>query len=187
MTAAESLIANYGLLAVFLGGLLEGETILVLAAIASQHGLLSLPTVFAVGAAGAFLGDQTWFMLARRRIRFSLLERLMARPEMQKALDVLERHPTLFVLSFRFIYGIRTLGAVACGLSRISAARFFLLNLVAALAWTAVILALGYLFGHAMEAVLGEVKRIEWKLLAGAVVVVLLFFALRWVERKWVR
>jgi membrane protein DedA with SNARE-associated domain len=187
MTATEPLIANYGLLAVFIGGILEGETVFVLAAIAAQHGLLSLPLVFAVGAAGAFVGDQAWFMLARRRARFSLLERLMARPRMQKALALVERRPTVFILSFRFVYGMRTLGAVACGLSRIPAARFFVLNLAAALLWTAVILSLGYLFGHAMEAVFGEVKRIEWKLLAGAIVVVLLFFAIRRVERKWLR
>ena len=57
MTTTETIIANYGLVAVFLGGLLEGETILILAAVAANHGILSLPMVFVVGA--------IWYFVAR--------------------------------------------------------------------------------------------------------------------------
>lgn len=187
MTVTETLISNYGLFAVFLGGILEGETVFVLAAIAAQHGVLSLSSVFVVGAAGAFLGDQAWFLLARRRAKLRVLDRLMETSRMQRALDIIERHPTIFVLSFRFIYGLRTVGAVACGLSRIPATHFVLLNLAAALLWTALVLALGYLFGHAMEAAFGEIKRVEWKLLAGLCFIVLLFFGIRRLEKGWMR
>lgn len=187
MTATDTFISNYGLFAVFLGGILEGETVIVLAAIAAQHGILSLPLVFAAGATGAFVGDQAWFLLARRRAKLAVLERLMETERMQRALDFIERHPTLFVLSFRFIYGLRTVGAVACGLSRIHATHFVLLNIVAALLWTALIVALGYLFGNAMEAAFGDIKRVEWKLIAGICVVVLLYFGIRRLERRWIR
>ncbi|MDH3195872.1 MAG: DedA family protein [Hyphomicrobiales bacterium] len=183
----DTLIANYGLLAVFLGGLLEGETVFILAAVAAHHGLLSLPAVFVVGSAGAFLGDQAWFMLARHRSALALVRHVATKPRVRRALDFIERHPTVFVLSFRFVYGLRTAGAVACGLSNIASTRFLFFNFVAALFWTAVILALGYGFGSAMEAVLGEIKRIEWKILAASGALALLFIVIRQVQKKWQR
>ena len=181
----DTLIANYGLLAVFLGGLLEGETVFILAAVAAHHGLLSLPAVFVVGSAGAFLGDQAWFMLARHRSGLALVRYIATKPRVRRALDFIERRPTMFVFSFRFVYGLRAAGAVACGLSNIASTRFFFLNFVAALIWTAVILALGYGFGSAMEAILGEIKRIEWKILAASGGLALLFIGVRQIQKNW--
>ena len=166
MTATEAFIANYGLLAVFIGGLLEGETILILAAVVAHHGLLSLPSVFVVAAVAATIGDQIWFSLARYGSDLKFITNLVSKAGVQRALDRVQRHPVLFVLSFRFIYGLRIAGAVACGLSRIPALRFVTLNVVAAAIWTAVILGLGYAFGTAIEAFVGKVGRVEWKILA---------------------
>lgn len=165
MTATETLIANYGLLAVFAGGLLEGETILILAAVAAHHGILSMPSVFFVAACAATIGDQIWFMLGRFGSDKGLIKRFVAKPGVKRALARVESHPTAFVLSFRFIYGLRVAGAFACGLSRIPLPKFLFLNIVAAVIWTVAVLALGYTFGSAIEALLGDAKKIEWKLI----------------------
>ena len=58
-------VANYGYLAVFIGTLLEGETILVAAGFAAYRGLLDLPSVVLVAIVGGTLGDQTAFQLGR--------------------------------------------------------------------------------------------------------------------------
>jgi len=184
MTTTEALIAQYGLYAVFVGGLLEGETFLILSAVAAQHGILPLPWVFVVAATGATAGDQLWFILARYKSDLKLLHKLVGRPEVQKAIVFIERNPTLFILSFRFVYGLRIAGAVACGLSKISFARFMTFNVIAALIWTGVMLALGYAFGSAIEAVLGTVRQVEWKILAAAAVVALAFVAGRLIRRR---
>jgi len=42
------LLADHGYLAVFIGSLLEGETILVLAGFAAHQGLLSLPLTLTI-------------------------------------------------------------------------------------------------------------------------------------------
>jgi membrane protein DedA with SNARE-associated domain len=183
MTATEHLIANYGLWAVFLGGILEGETVLILAAVAAHHGLLPLPMVFLVGTISATLGNQTWFMLARHRSQMAPIQAMLQGPRVQRALDLVQRHPTTFILSFRFIYGLRIAGAVACGLSNITAVRFAVLNVLAALIWTILILALGYGFGSAIEVILGEARRIEWKILATLAGLSLLFAVGRLVQR----
>jgi len=185
MTSTEWLISHYGLLGVFVGGLLEGETVLILAAVAAHQGLLSLSHIFLVGAGGAIVADQAWFVLARRRPQVSLVQRVGAEPRVRKALGYIERHPTLFILSFRFLYGLRIAGAIACGLSKVPAAQFVILNAIAALIWTVTMLALGYAFGTAIQAVLGQFAHFEWKIIAAAGVIALLFLVIHRFETRW--
>ncbi|MBU3258524.1 DedA family protein [Roseovarius sp. PS-C2] len=175
MTTTEALIENYGLLAVFAGSLLEGETIVVLAALAAHHGILSLPSVFFVAACAATIGDQIWFALGRFGSERKIVKRMVARSMVQHSLTKVHQHPTTFVLSFRFIYGLRIAGALACGLSRMPLPVFVILNIIAALLWTAAILALGYSFGSAIEAFFGQAKQIEWKLMAAIVAFAVVF------------
>lgn len=61
-----ALIQQYGYVVVFVGSVLEGETLLALAGVAAHRGYLSLQWVMAVAAAGAFLGDQLCFLIGRR-------------------------------------------------------------------------------------------------------------------------
>jgi membrane protein DedA with SNARE-associated domain len=184
MTSADALVANYGLLAVFIGGLLEGETILILAAIAAHHGLLAMPSVFVVAAITAAIGDLIWFSVGRYGTRFQKIKTLSAKPAVQSAMARVERHPVIFVLSFRFIYGLRTAGAVACGLSRIPMVQFVILNAIAATVWAAVILSLGYAFGTALEVMLGNVARIEWKILVALLGLAVVFGTTRHLMRR---
>lgn len=175
----DSLIAQYGLFAVFLGGLLEGETAFILAALAAHHGLLAPLHVFLAGATGAILGDQFLFLLARLRPEIPFIDRVADRPRVREALGYIERHPTIFILSFRFIYGLRTAGAIACGLSNIPARQFVYLNIVAALIWASAMMALGYAFGSAIQVILGRIDHIEWKIAAVAAAIGILFLAAR--------
>jgi membrane protein DedA with SNARE-associated domain len=84
----------------------------MLATVAAHHGLLPLPMVFLVGTISATLGDQAWFMLARHRSQLAPTQAMVKGPRVQRALDLVQRHPTIFTLSFRFIYGIRIAGAL---------------------------------------------------------------------------
>jgi len=60
------LLSQYGYLAVFVGALLEGESILLLAGYAANGGYLSFWIVVAIAFFGATLGDQMFFFLGRR-------------------------------------------------------------------------------------------------------------------------
>jgi membrane protein DedA with SNARE-associated domain len=60
-TVLAHLIQSYGYLAILIGTLFEGETILVLGGFAAHRGHLSLPVVVLVAFAGSLLGDQTMF------------------------------------------------------------------------------------------------------------------------------
>lgn len=157
----ETLIRTYGYWAVLVGTFLEGETILVLGGLSAHLGYLKLSWVIAAAFCGTLAGDQLYFFLGRRHGRSWLERRPSWRARVAKVTALLERHQTWLTLGFRFLYGLRTVTPFAIGLSGVSAVRFALLNAIGALAWATAIAVLGYAFGRAVEAVIGEVKRYE--------------------------
>lgn len=174
------LIDQFGYLAVLVGTFLEGETILVLAGFAAHQGYLDLRLTILAAFVGSAAGDQLWFLLARHHGRRWLDSRPKLAARLAPASRWLERNPTLFILGFRFVYGIRNVAPVAIGLSNIPARRFVLLNLLAAAVWACLFAVIGYVFGEAVEAVLGRLKAVEQHLFAAGVLCVLFYFAARW-------
>jgi membrane protein DedA with SNARE-associated domain len=157
----SAFIASHGYLAVFLGTLLEGETVLIAAGFAAYRGLLDWPLVALVAAAGATLGDQLAFLLGRWK-GDALLERFPAlarrRPQIHVLLD---RYDVIFILGVRFLYGLRIAGPLVMGSSRVPALRFTLLNLVGAVLWAVLVSGAGYVFGIAIGSLIADLKRIE--------------------------
>ena len=85
------------------------------------------------------------------------------------------------MLSFRFVYGLRTVMPVAIGLSGYPPGRYLLLNGIGAAIWASALAAAAYHFGAVLEGLLGSVKKYElWVL--GALV--LLGFGL-WLRRRF--
>ena len=165
-----ALIARYGYIAVAVGAVLEGESVLLAAGAAAHHGLLHLPTVIAIAAVASTLGDQAWFQIGRRW-GTPLLVRLppLARraPRFQSLLD---RHHTRLILAIRFLIGLRIAGPILMGWARIDPIRFAVLNAVAALLWAVVITSIGYGLGNAWTA-LSAYPNGRW--LIGAILAVL--------------
>lgn len=179
----EELVAEYGYLAILVGTFFEGETIMLLGGFAAHQDYLSLPVVMLVGFLGTFCGDQVWFLLARTRGQRLLGRRQRLRRRVAAATRWLERYPVLFILSFRFLYGFRTVAPVVIGLSGIPAMRFMALNLVAAIVWAVAVASLGHVFGATLETTLGELKALERKLLAAGVLLALAYAAFFTVRR----
>ena len=91
------------------------------------------------------------------------------------------RHPDIWVLSFRFVYGLRTVMPVAIGLSGYPPRRYLLLNGLGAAIWALALGAAAYHFGAILEGLLGNVKRYELWVLGG----LLLLGALLWLRRRF--
>jgi membrane protein DedA with SNARE-associated domain len=182
MTLAQ-LLHDYGYLAVAIGCFLEGETILVLAGFAAHRGYLDLRLTMLAAFAGSMFGDQLYFCLGRRYgTRW-----LARRPTWQVAAQAIEqrlrRHRDLFMLGFRFLYGLRTVSPFVLGLSNVSALRFSVCNVLGAALWSVSFAAGGYVFGEGVEHLLGRVQRYELALFAGLAVVGLVL----WLVRIWRR
>ena len=147
----------YGI--VFLWTFLEGETVVIFAGFAAAQGLVDPLALLVAAWLGSFAGDQSYFWIARR-FGVRLLERFPRwRHGVDGALRWLERYDAWFILSFRFIYGVRNFSSFALGLSAVRWDRFLRLNFAAAGLWAASFIAIGYFLGHAFRAMLGDLAR----------------------------
>src|SRR5271170_7419263 len=137
----------------------EGETFVLFAGFAAAQGLMSAPLLIVAAWLGSFVGDQCYFWIGRRFGLRVLARQPMWREKVDTALGWLERYDAGFILTFRFIYGVRNFSSFALGLSAVRWERFLWLNFAAAGLWAASFAAVGYFLGHAFRAVLGDLAR----------------------------
>ena len=150
MNEINALIQNYGdwiYLVAFFWAALEGETFVIFAGLAAQRGYLNIFELIAAVGLGSFLGDQICFWLGRcygNRV----LERF---PKLQAgerlAITWLEKHAIGFILSYRFMYGVRNVSSIVIGMSHLTWQKFALWNAIAAFIWAVAFSNIGYAFG----------------------------------------
>ncbi|KTT30319.1 DedA family protein [Pseudomonas rhizoryzae] len=175
----QQFLHDFGYFALFLGTFFEGETILVLAGFLAFRDYMNIQTVILVAFCGSYAGDQLWYFLGRRHGRKLLARKPKWEAAGEKALAHIRRHPDLWVLSFRFVYGLRTVMPVAIGLSGYPPARYLILNGIGAIVWATVLGYAAYHFGAVLEGVLGNLKRYELMVLGGFVMIGLLLWLWR--------
>ncbi|CAH2599222.1 DedA family protein [Rhodovastum atsumiense] len=123
----------------------EGETFVLIAAAAGRTTGLIDPWILMICVwLGSFAGDQVWFTLGRRYGKQALRRFRGAEPKVEAATRFLERYGDLFVLTFRFAYGIRNVASAACGLAGMNHLRFAMLNFIAAGIWAASFVTAGW-------------------------------------------
>ncbi|WP_223544686.1 DedA family protein [Pseudomonas sp. A-B-19] len=177
----QQFLHDFGYFALFLGTFFEGETILVLAGFLAFRGYMDINLVVVVAFFGSYAGDQLWYFLGRKHGRKLLARKPRWQLMGDRALEHIRKHPDIWVLSFRFVYGLRTVMPVAIGLSGYPPGRYLLLNGIGAAIWAAALAAAAYHFGAVLEGMLGSVKKYElWVL--GALLV--LGFVL-WLRRRF--
>lgn len=139
----------------FIWTFLEGETFVIFAGVAAHMGLLQLEMLIAVAWLGSFCGDQTYFFIGRRYGSRVLAKFPRWQPGVEKSLAWLNRSSTWFILTFRFIYGVRNFASFAMGMSQLPWSRFVWLNFIAAGIWAIAFSGAGYLLGQVLGDMLG--------------------------------
>ena len=157
----EYFIAHFGYAAIFVGTFLEGEIILVLAGMAAHRGYLNLALVIGAAFLGTAFGDLLYFFLGRWHGDLLLKKKPSWQRRAARVRKLLERYQTLLILSFRFLYGLRTVTPFVLGMSRVAAWKFVLVSILGALLWAGAVGYAGYLFGNAAARVLGNVEHGE--------------------------
>ncbi|WP_119420273.1 DedA family protein [Desertibaculum subflavum] len=181
------LIERFGYLVIFVGTFFEGETVLVFGGFAAHQGHLTLAGVIVTAFLGSYAGDQVWFHLARRYGRLWLARRPKLLGRVERVRVRLGGHADWFVLTFRFLYGIRSVGPMALAMSGYPARRFLALNGIAAAVWAIVVGTAGYLFGEAFELMLGQVKDMQIKILGAIAAAVVAALIGHWLYRRWLK
>jgi membrane protein DedA with SNARE-associated domain len=166
----QHFLQEFGYFALFLGT----------AGFLAFRGYMDINLVVVVAFFGSYAGDQLWYFMGRKHGRKLLARKPRWQMMGDRALEHIRRHPDIWVLSFRFVYGLRTVMPVAIGLSGYPPGRYLLLNGIGAAVWAAALGAAAYKFGAVLEGLLGNVKKYElWVL--GALLVI---GGLLWIRRR---
>lgn len=152
----ESLVHDYGLLAIFLGAGFEGEAAVVAGGVLAHTGLVGLPGAMAAASLGSCLADQLFFIIGRYYRDSRVARWAHGKPVFARALAWVEHYPIGFIFAFRFIYGFRTISPFAIGTTRVAGRLFVVVNIVAAIVWGCAFTAIGYFFGREFEALLAR-------------------------------
>jgi membrane protein DedA with SNARE-associated domain len=180
----ESLIENYGYLAILVITFIEGETIVILAGIAAHLGLLELHWVIVTAIVGSVSGDQLWYYMGRRWGPKIIARRLSWQEGAQKVYKHLERHQYWLILTFRFYYGIRNVTPFVIGSAQIPRLRFFVLNLIGAIVWAICFSFSGYFLGKAFEEFIDGYHRYALYVIGGVVAIGMLVWLVTLIRQR---
>jgi membrane protein DedA with SNARE-associated domain len=177
-------IKDYGLYAVFLLVMIEGDLTLLLAGVLAHEAFFgdhSFAWVLLAGTLGGSASDNIAYLTGRefrkgvRDIRFYRA----AKPRMER---LTENFGGLSIFLSKYIYGLRWASCIFYGVSRMPYLRFMLLSLASCFAWVLVLSGAGYFFSGAVIGVIGDFQRLGKALLVIVVVGIVGFYL---AERFW--
>lgn len=177
----EGWIERYGYLAVLIGAMLEGETVLVLAGYSVARDYLDPVPTFLLAAAGGTASDSVYYWLGRHFGARLVRSRRSLRPYRARAVLLLRRTGHAAAFLSRFAYGLRVVLPMVMGVVRMRPSVFHAYNLAGSLCFALVYLSAGYLFGEAADQMIERLRSREAALLLG---IALLGLAV-WLAREW--
>lgn len=171
----EEIIKRYGLWAVFFGTMIEGDLTLLFAGVLARTGIFSLEEALAVGTAGGFVGDSiTYWIGSRFRSKaYKLKFFIKAKPRIER---LMKRFGVLSVFIVKFAYGLRTASALFWGLAHFGKTKFLILTLGSCLTWVGILVGIGFTFATGVEALIGDLKKVQIILLVAVVIVLIVYF-----------
>ena len=180
----NDLIFQYGLYAVFILVMLEGDITLLIAGVLAHSGFFgeySFAQVLIWGTIGGCLSDNLAYFAGRafcegvREVRFYRA----AKPRLERLTN---KFGPLSIFLSKYIYGLRWASCVFYGVGRMPYLRFVLLSFASCFLWVFVLSGAGYFFSGAVMGLIGDFQRLGKVLLVIVVVGIVGFYL---TERFW--
>jgi membrane protein DedA with SNARE-associated domain len=153
-------------LGILLGIFFEGEMTMISAVLAAHKGYLNIYLVFTLGITGTFGSDCFYFWFGRRKGQIWLNKRPKYEEKAIRMNKKLMRSPLLVFISYRFLYGFRTVAPIIIGTSGITTRKFLFYSFVSTMIWALIYTILGYKLGDIIESELGHLEHIEKYIIA---------------------
>jgi membrane protein DedA with SNARE-associated domain len=152
----ERLFDDYGYYVVFFGVLMEnsmflgilvpGAIILILAGLAAENGEIHLAWVFALAIVATIIGDTVSYLIGRLGW-MRAIERTGMADALNRVRHRMEQHTTWIILSYHMAVYSRMLGPVAAGLFRIPYRRWAPLDYAGGAVWVITFTMIGVVLG----------------------------------------
>ena len=167
--------------ALFVGFVIPGETVAVLAGASAKLGHVSLTAVLVVVVVAAVVGDSIGYEVGRhagaRVLRLPFLQKRRAR--LDEAEDFLARRGGSAVFLGRWVAFFRAVMPALAGTARMPYGRFLAWNAAGGLAWGAVVVLIGYAAGASYARVEKSFGRDAALVVLGVLVVAVLVWRVR--------
>jgi len=167
-------LKEYGYIILFLWSILEGETGLIMAGLLSHTGDMNYFLSIFIAGLGGFTGDQIYFYIGRYSKKFMRNFIKKHRSKFALAHLLLEKYGWPIIFLQRYMYGLRTIIPMSIGVTKYSAKKFAIINLISAWVWAAITISLSYYFGEEILTMLKWAKE-HWYY---AVPLIVIFLAL---------
>jgi len=156
LSKLENLFANYGYYVVFLGVFLEnamflgflvpGSVILILAGLSAQNGMINIWYVFALAVSATILGDTLSYLIGRMGWA-KAIEKGAAGGVVERLRGAMEKNYVWIILGYHWAGYSRAVGPAAAGLFRIPYRRWAPLDYAGGAVWAIAYTMLGVLLG----------------------------------------
>ena len=184
----NDLLFQYGLYAVFILVMVEGDITLLLAGVLAHSGFFgeySFARVLIWGTIGGCLSDNLAYLTGRgfcegvREVRFYQA----AKPRLERLTN---KFGPLSIFLSKYIYGLRWAACVFYGVGRMPYLRFLFLSFASCFLWVFVLAGAGYFFSGAVMNLIGDFQRLGKVLLVIVVVGIVGFYLTErfWISRK---
>jgi membrane protein DedA with SNARE-associated domain len=175
---AEELIAKFGYVGIaiilVLGGLglpIPEEAPIIVAAILTRNGQMSVIPALASCLGGVLLGDFVVYALGycygEKVLKLPITRRLLTRQREAQIKGYFHRHGFKILVSGRFVPGFRTAAYLTAGILKLPALKLLVTDLVAVTLSTLLMFGLGFLFAIQIQKGIREVQ--QWITLVVAV------------------
>ena len=180
----NDLLFQYGLYALFILVMLEGDITLLLAGVLAHSaffGDYSFARVLLWGTIGGCLSDNVAYFAGHgfsegvRQFRFYRA----AQPRLQR---LTTKFGPLSIFLSKYIYGLRWASCVFYGVGHMPYLRFLPLSFASCFMWVSILAGAGYFFSGAVMRFIGDFQRLGKVLL---IIVLLGIVAFYWIERFW--
>jgi undecaprenyl-diphosphatase len=165
----------------FVGAVIPGDVVLLLAGFYVQRSSLDLAPVIFLAVAGAVIGDTIGYAIGRTGGR-RLVDRFGKRALPAKRLELMDRYFERYgmwaVSIGRFAPVVRTVNTFAAGLAKMPFHRFLVAIVLAASVWSVAMPVAGFLFSDSLERVRSTVG---W---AGIAILLVFAGGLIWTYRR---
>lgn len=183
----------------FLGFLVPGESMVVIAGLLTSKGVLELDDVIWVASFGAIMGDTVGYFIGRRFGEVFFLRYgkhfFFKKEYLDEAKGFFDKHGGKTVFFGRFMAWLRAFAPVVAGISRMRYQKFLFFNVIGGIAWATTFSLVGYFVGDSWDIIRTYLSYIGiFAFVCGAIIIFLYFFLTKrrrliqekvgWIDRK---
>lgn len=143
----HAFILRWGYLGLFFSSLIESEPIVICISFFCKSLNFNIFFIFFLSFLGTFIGSLFLFLLGR--FFGAWLKRFQSFSSyIEKVNPFIDSYGILFILMFRFIYGVKLISPIIIGVSNIPFNLFFFMNILGSVIWAFFMVMIGLLVSY---------------------------------------